>query len=107
MTQHNTANLLRELRAGLQDLYHNRLNGLYLYGSYARGEQDDESDLDVLVVLDRVDHYTAEIEHTSHLTATLALKYGVSISRVFLSARDWSDRQTPFLAGARQEAIPA
>ena len=39
-------NLLLELKQGLHRVYDARLRAVYLYGSYAREEQDDESDLD-------------------------------------------------------------
>ena len=97
--------LLHEFRAGLDAIYRNRLRGLYLYGSYARGKEDSESDIDVLVVLDRFDHYAAEVDRTSELCAKLSLKYDVSISRVFVSERDWKERETPFLENVREEAI--
>ena len=100
-------NLLIELRTGLRQLYASRLKGVYLCGSYARGDQDGESDVDVLVVLDRVDHYCAEIDRSGYLASELSLKYGVSVSRVFLSAVDWANGETPFLTNVRAEAIAA
>lgn len=99
--------LMGELKAGLLAIYGDRLKGVYLYGSYARGDADRESDLDVLVVLDRIDRYTAEIERTSRLGADLSLKYGVSISKVYKRERDWLEHESPFLANVREEAIAA
>jgi len=99
--------LLRDLHAGLAAIYGSRLRGVYLYGSYARGEADRESDLDVLVILDEFAHYGAEVDRTSALTARLSLAYGVSISKVFLRERDWRSHDTPFLANVRDEAVPA
>jgi predicted nucleotidyltransferase len=99
--------LVHELKEGLIEMYGERLQGVYLYGSYARGEADSDSDVDVLIVLDQLERYGAEIERTSHLVAALSLEYEISVSRVFVSQKDWADRKTPFLANAREEAIPA
>jgi len=89
---HSIRNLLRELRTGLVAIYGDRLNGVYLFGSYARKEADPESDVDVFVVLDRIDRYTQEVATTSPLISRLSLQHGVSVSRVFVSQLDWADR---------------
>ncbi len=81
--------LLGELKQGLTTIYSGRLRGVYLYGSYATGEEDNESDVDVLVVLDHFDHYAAEVDRTGELGAALSLGYGVSISRVFMREPEW------------------
>ena len=57
--------LLSELRVELDSLYGDRFKGVYLYGSYARNEEDAESDVDILIVLDRVDSYSEEITQSS------------------------------------------
>lgn len=44
-------NVLDEFKANLQELYAERLKNIILYGSYARGEARDESDIDILVIL--------------------------------------------------------
>jgi predicted nucleotidyltransferase len=98
--------LMAEMKAGLQALYGERLKGVYLFGSYARGEADEESDVDVLVVLDRVDRYADELDRTSELISTLSLERGVTISRVFASERRWREDQTMFFLNVREEAVP-
>lgn len=96
-----------ELKTGLQLLYGDRLRGIYLFGSYARGEADQESDLDILVVLDAFDRYAHEVDRTAELAANLSLKFDVTVSLVFFRESEWLKGDTPFLLNVRDEAIPA
>ena len=99
--------LLAELKQGLKAIYGARLKGLYLYGSYARGEQEKYSDIDVLIVLDEISHYAGEVDRTGYATSELCLKYHVAISRVFVTEQDWKTRETSFLINAREDAVAA
>lgn len=99
--------LLSDLKLGLQKIYTGRLIGIYLFGSYARGEEDNESDVDVMIVLNSFDRYGREIERTGVLVSDISLKYNLSISRVFIREQDWLTSDTPLLRNLRQEAIPA
>jgi predicted nucleotidyltransferase len=70
--------LLGEVRAGLKQLYDARLRGVYLFGSYARGDFDAESDCDLLIVLDALPRYGAEVDRTGELISGLALRQGAT-----------------------------
>jgi antitoxin component of MazEF toxin-antitoxin module len=75
--------VLQKLKAGLVRIYGDRFKGAYVYDSSAL-------DVSVLVVLDDVHDYGAEIEVTSALIAELSLASSLAISRVFLGERDWA-----------------
>jgi len=99
--------ILAELKQVLSAIYTVRLKSVYLFGSYARNEEDEESDVDVLIVLERVDSYSNEIDRTSKLISRLSLEHGITISRVFCSEEQWLEDQTLFFLNVREEAIPA
>ncbi|OGX04097.1 MAG: hypothetical protein A3G87_03775 [Omnitrophica bacterium RIFCSPLOWO2_12_FULL_50_11] len=108
MVQKQLRQLLAELRTGLEKIYRGRLKGIYLFGSYARGEPDAESDIDVLVVLDAFEpSYSSEVNRTGDLSSELSLKYGVTVSKVYVKEVDWIQKRTPFLDNVREEAIAA
>ena len=100
-------NILRELKEGLQVIYGGQLTGVYLFGSYARGEADEESDFDVLIVLKDFKSYGQEVDRTAELAADLSLKHGVTISLVFLREGEWLRGESAFLSNVRDEALAA
>jgi uncharacterized protein len=95
--------ILDELRAGLEPLYADRLANIVLYGSQARGDATEESDIDVLLVLRGKFRRADEMKRTSQLIADLSLKYDTLISRQFVSEDDYVGARTPLLLNVRRE----
>lgn len=48
---------LAEYAKAVEDFFQADLDRVILYGSYARGEQRPDSDIDILVLLDQTDEY--------------------------------------------------
>ena len=99
--------LVQELKVGLIRIYGERLKGVYIYGSYARGEERNDSDIDVMIVLEDYDSYGKEIDRTGELVSRLSLEYGISISRVIMKEIQWKGSDTPLLRNVRMDGIPA
>ena len=98
--------ILTELKQGLVKLYGKRLKGLYLYGSYARGDYREGSDLDVLVVLDDFERAPIELNRTSDLFCDLSLEYEITVSLMFMRENDWLTADKPLLRNVRVEGVP-
>ena len=98
---------MKELKEGLVQIYGDKLKAVYLYGSYARGDAQPDSDLDVMIVLQNYRGYGEEIDRTGKLTSSLSLEYGISISRVMTKETQWKISDTPLLRNIRMDGVPA
>lgn len=97
--------ILAEYRVRLAALLGDNLESVVLYGSRARGDAEEGSDIDVLCVMRRPFDYGEMIEATSEVTAEISLKYDVVLSRAFVTLDDYRFRKTPFLANVRREGV--
>jgi len=99
--------VLAELNQALRRLYGPRLKQVILYGSWARGDATDDSDIDIAVVLEGDVSPTLEIDRTAGLVFNLNLKYGVLVSVYPVAESDYRDVSSPLLLNLRREGIPA
>lgn len=96
---------LQDFKQALAGLYGDRLVSIVLYGSFARHEETDASDVDVLVVLKGDISPGDEILRMGDIKAKLLIKYGELISVVPTSQTDFWRRNSPLLEQIRQEGI--
>ena len=96
-----------KLRSELERLYGKRLKQLVLYGSYARGTQTPESDIDVAVILEGEVRPGREIDRMIDTITDLNLEFASLISVVPVSEADYSNRHSPLLNNLRREGIAA
>ena len=97
--------VIQEYSEGLRKIFGDQLVSVLLYGSFARGEERDDSDIDLLCVLRPPLDYSDAIQRSSILTAKLSLKYDVVISRVFVTEEELRTRNLPFYMNVRREAV--
>lgn len=81
LTHAELQTVLTETHQGLVELFGDKLEQLWLYGSYARGEALPESDVDIfaLVNMDR-EELRSYRRLVSHLSSDMDLKYNTLIS---------------------------
>ncbi|MCK4394149.1 nucleotidyltransferase domain-containing protein, partial [Candidatus Bipolaricaulota bacterium] len=75
--------------------------------SWARGAATEESDIDLLIVLEGKIAPGREIDRMIDIITELNLKYGVLISVYPISAEDYLVVNSPLLMNVRKEGVPA
>lgn len=97
-------NIVSQFKLQLQKLYGERLAKVILFGSYARGEEKETSDIDFLVVLkDKRISTFSEIEKMNSLTYEIMLKYGKVISFVPTTEEKFNSSPNYFYRRVKQE----
>ena len=94
---------MKEFKTNLNRIYGEQLKAVYLYGSYARGENVEGSDLDFVVVLKDFQRRAAEIRRTSELVGNLSLDYEITVSPLFLRENEWETNKFALLRNVKAE----
>ena len=91
---------LNEFLDKLKSKFSNKIYKVILFGSYARGDYDEESDIDILIVGD------IELDDIIDLIFEILIKYGILINAVVESTSEfekWKD--TSFHQNVLNEGI--
>ena len=105
VTMKEIERVIEELKRELDKIYGNRLRKIVLYGSYARGDYTEDSDIDILIVLRGRVKPGQEIDRIIDAITDINLKYGVLISVYPISESKFRRLKSPLLINARREGV--
>lgn len=89
-------NILKEYVKGLLKIVGKELKQVILYGSYARGEQDENgeiSDIDIMILVDLSDEEIRELEKKIiDYSYDLDLQYNILLSPIIENIENYNNR---------------
>lgn len=98
---------LAEIKLRLQSMAGERLRGIRLFGSKARGDFDPESDLDIAILIEGLDRETKR--RIINIVADVELSFLVVVSLLVLSWEDFQSlraRERRIALDIEHEGIP-
>jgi predicted nucleotidyltransferase len=98
-------NALDEFVAEMRVLYRERLEEVVLYGSRARGDAQEDSDIDTLIVLRPLEDFWAELSRIGEIANRISFEYNVVISAIPVDASEFRNPETPLLLATHQEGV--
>jgi predicted nucleotidyltransferase len=100
----NERTIIQEFKREIEKLENLDLKAIFLFGSYARGEAEEGSDIDILLIFKNKisSELTCKVREISN---ALSLKYDVVISEFLFTEKEFQKYNTPFLLNVKKEGI--
>ena len=97
--------ILKEFKTNIKKLYGDKLSKIILYGSYARGEQTEDSDVDLAIILKGDIRPFKEIDKMTSIAGEIDLKYNILLSLHPVAEMDYESCKTPLLLNIHEEEV--
>ncbi|ODS41864.1 MAG: hypothetical protein MSIBF_00425 [Candidatus Altiarchaeales archaeon IMC4] len=97
-------NILHEFKTEVEKSTYPGPEKMLLFGSHARGEAVEGSDIDLLLVFNRNVPASTERKIRS-ISNSLSLRHDVVISEFLFTDDDFKNHRTPFLLNVKKEAV--
>ena len=102
------SNIIQDFAKSVRKMMGNSLDSVIVYGSYARGDYSELSDIDVMLLVSLGEEEIKEIsDQISDLAFDFMMKYGVDISPVITNIEHfnyWVDN-LPYYRNVRDEGV--
>lgn len=100
--------ILHDVKEEIHHLFGDKLRRLILYGSYARNEQDPESDIDIMIMVDESEDGLRKYRYLiADVMGELTIRYGKLISLTEVTYNRYNDflEVLPFYKNINEEGI--
>ena len=107
--QEHLSQVLDNTRSGLLGIFGDCLERVLLFGSYARGDQDEESDIDVMALVKMPKEQLAGYRRrVNHLSSEIDLRHDVFLSITLQDSETFHRfaHTLPFFQNVSREGIP-
>jgi predicted nucleotidyltransferase len=99
------SHILSQVKQIAQKQFGERLKAVRLYGSYARGEEREDSDIDILIVLDDITAYWKEYDKVSFQIHQAGFKHDRFISINLIEEKKYNGAETRFIRNVQKDSI--
>ena len=97
--------LVDQVKAHLHEMYGEGIKKVIVYGSHARGEATENSDVDVLVLVDQSLNPREVDDSLSNLLYDMLLDEGELVSVIVIPEDFFENHSLPFMLNVRKEGV--
>ena len=100
-------NTLSKVKKSVKAVFGDKLKKIILYGSYARGDNRDNSDIDLLILIEKDKITLSDEKRIKYPLFDIEFDTGQIISPLLFTKNEWENKHkiTPFYENVNKEGI--